>query len=316
VPIPKRDGDFVFFVSYGRKQGEHRFDEGVTSDGVLSWQSQPQQNFKNKQIRQFINHDEDKNSVYLFLRNSLKGKYLYLGRLKYLTHDKKREKPVFFQWQILDWHPPIELLKQVAYNPDSSGDDLDALAGSREKNNHLELIDVTFLKRDPLKEGVDTDLFQKFKKPDYAKQDANNRRLGELGELLVMEYERQFLLDRRKDSLAAKIKHVSKEEGDGAGYDILSYDIDGKEKFIEVKTTRGGLSTSFYLTSTEINRSTNNPNQFYLYRVFDFDITANTGKMYIIKGHLDDAIVLKPISYRAEVLPQQYLNKSSNEKIK
>ena len=40
IKIPQREGDFVF-VTYGQSQGEHQFDEGITPDGVLSWQSQP-----------------------------------------------------------------------------------------------------------------------------------------------------------------------------------------------------------------------------------------------------------------------------------
>jgi hypothetical protein len=43
LPIPHRPGGYVFFVTFGQSQGEHAFDEGITEDGILSWQSQPQQ---------------------------------------------------------------------------------------------------------------------------------------------------------------------------------------------------------------------------------------------------------------------------------
>jgi hypothetical protein len=29
--------------------------------------------------------------------------YTYLGRLRYLAHDRDRQQPVYFTWQILDW---------------------------------------------------------------------------------------------------------------------------------------------------------------------------------------------------------------------
>ncbi len=45
IKIPNREDDFVFFVTYGQSQGDHEFDEGITQDGVLSWQSQPSQTF-------------------------------------------------------------------------------------------------------------------------------------------------------------------------------------------------------------------------------------------------------------------------------
>ena len=32
--------------------------------------------------------------------------YTYLGKLKYITHDIDRKKPIHFQWQILDWDIP------------------------------------------------------------------------------------------------------------------------------------------------------------------------------------------------------------------
>ena len=106
IPIPQRPGDFVFFVTFGQHQGAHIFDEGITTEGVLSWQSQPKQSLRDHQIRQFICHDDLTNTIYLFLRTRKQGPYTYLGQLKYLSHDADRECPVWFQWQILDWSPP------------------------------------------------------------------------------------------------------------------------------------------------------------------------------------------------------------------
>ena len=111
VQIPGRDGDFVFFVTFGQRQANHIFEEGVTTEGVLTWQSQPKQRLSDRQIQQFINHNEDVNSIYLFLRTSRKKpKYTYLGKLKYLAHEKEQELPVHFQWQILDWNIPESIL--------------------------------------------------------------------------------------------------------------------------------------------------------------------------------------------------------------
>ena len=70
IKIPNRDGDFVFIVTYGQSQGDHDFDEGITSDGVLSWQSQPSQYLQNKVIHQLILHNDLTNNIYLFLREN------------------------------------------------------------------------------------------------------------------------------------------------------------------------------------------------------------------------------------------------------
>src|SRR3954469_8428689 len=114
VKIPGRPGDYIFFVTFGRQQANHTFDEGITADGVLRWQSQPRQGFADADIRTLIAHDETKHSVYLFLRTAAKRvgvstDYTYMGRLKYLVHDRDREKPVYFTWQILDWPLPIQV---------------------------------------------------------------------------------------------------------------------------------------------------------------------------------------------------------------
>jgi hypothetical protein len=52
VSIADRPGDFVFFVTFGKRQGAHTFDEGITEDGVLSWQSQPQQTLNDPRVVQ------------------------------------------------------------------------------------------------------------------------------------------------------------------------------------------------------------------------------------------------------------------------
>ena len=113
MPIPDRPGDFVFFVTLGQEQAGPVFDEGITEDGVLTWQSQPRQGLRHPQIWEFIEHDELKNSIYLFLRTRGGAKYTYLGELKYLSHDTERENPVYFQRQVLEWSPPEEMLDRI-----------------------------------------------------------------------------------------------------------------------------------------------------------------------------------------------------------
>ena len=41
------------------------------------------------------------------------------------------------------------------------------------------------------------------------------------------------------DDLARKVRWVSEEDGDGAGYDIASFGPDGRARLIEVETTNG-----------------------------------------------------------------------------
>jgi hypothetical protein len=89
IPLPDRSGDYVFLVTYGQSQGDHIFDEGISPEGFLRWQSQPRQTLTDSIIQQLIHHDEDRHSIYLFLRTTERQggaprPYTYLGRLKYI----------------------------------------------------------------------------------------------------------------------------------------------------------------------------------------------------------------------------------------
>ena len=75
IKIPNTDSDYVFIVTYGQSQGEHDFDEGITEDGVLSWQSQPSKKLQDKSIQALINHNEFNDNIYLFLREKKGEKY-------------------------------------------------------------------------------------------------------------------------------------------------------------------------------------------------------------------------------------------------
>lgn len=113
VPVPSRAGDFVLFVTFGQEQAGHIFDEWISEDGIINWQSQPRQSLADRQIQQFIRHDPARNTIYLFLRTQKVGLYTYLGRLAYHSHDPQRERPVWIQWRLLDWPIPEEVLHRM-----------------------------------------------------------------------------------------------------------------------------------------------------------------------------------------------------------
>ena len=92
--------------------------------------------------------------------------------------------------------------------------------------------------------------------------------------------------------------HKSIERGgDGYGYDILSYNDDGSERYIEVKTTKGDFNTPFYLSARELEFSKLHKDNYYLYRVYDYSLENKTGKITIIKGSMEE-YANYPIQYR------------------
>lgn len=136
-------------------------------------------------------------------------------------------------------------------------------------------------------------------KRDYLAREAGNRSLGLAGELLVMEYEARRLHEAGRKALADRIEHTSRIRGDGAGYDIQSFDFDGRERFIEVKTTAFLAETPFFLSQNEVEFSSHRSDQFHLYRLFDF---RKRPRMFTLPGAVDMTCKLDPVSYRATVL--------------
>lgn len=90
------------------------------------------------------------------------------------------------------------------------------------------------------------------RKCDVAARDERNRVLGRAGEELVLEHERASLAAAGRGDLARSVRWVSEEDGDGAGFDIASFDPDGRPRLIEVKTTNGWERTPFHITRNEL----------------------------------------------------------------
>lgn len=244
IRVPDRKNDWVFFVTYGREQGDHTFDESITYDGVLSWQSQPRYELDSDVIKDLIDFDDRVDNIYLFLRAKEGAKYAYFGRLGYLTHDTERQKPVYFQWQILDWPPSEAFLQQI---------DLTLIGKPEKLSETLTVMPINELviqeapRKSKRSEGVKTNEFRAKKSPDFGLIDSKNKKLGLEGELLVLEQEIKSLREINRHDLADKVVHVSVVEGDGAGHDIKSYDHLGNPKFIEIKTTKGSSTTPFFI---------------------------------------------------------------------
>ncbi len=105
---------------------------------------------------------------------------------------------------------------------------------------------------------------------NYLEREARNTSLGRAGELFVVEFEKARLIHSGSGSLADQVEHVSVSQGDGLGFDIRSFDSNGKDRLIEVKTTAGGKQTPFYVSRNEVHVSQEHESVYHLYRVFAF----------------------------------------------
>lgn len=131
---------------------------------------------------------------------------------------------------------------------------------------------------------------------DYLQREGQNRKLGHAGELAVVAFERRRLIAHGKSHLAAKVEHVSETQGDGLGYDVLSFDADGAKRMIEVKTTRYRSEIPFFVSNNEINASTYFRDAFHIYRLFQFESRPG---MYTLRGPVSDSCELRPTEYLA-----------------
>jgi hypothetical protein len=127
--------------------------------------------------------------------------------------------------------------------------------------------------------------------PMGAVQDFRNRRLGRAGEEWVLEAERTSLLRAGRGDLADQVVWTADVLGDGVGYDIDSFRIDGSPHRIEVKTTNFGPRTPFYITRWEVEVSGREAGAYSLYRVFDF---RSDPRLYRLTGRMDEAARLEP----------------------
>ena len=298
VRVPDRANDWVFFVTFGKEQGEHTFDESITEDGVLSWQSQPRYELNSDVIRALINHDERVSNIRLFLRTNKSSKYAYFGKLGYLKHDTDREKPVYFQWQVMDWPPSNEFLENIGLEL------IHESAKISEGSKIIHLYELLFLDKPQAKAkniGRKTNDFRTRKSPDYRLIDSKNKKLGLEGEFLVLAQEIKKLRDANKPNLAERVLHVSVVEGDGAGYDLRSFEVDGTPKFIEIKTTKGSATTHFFISPNELEFSKQHPVNYYLYKLYEFDNDTKTAKAFVLTGDLSNQISLIPTQFIAVI---------------
>jgi hypothetical protein len=133
---------------------------------------------------------------------------------------------------------------------------------------------------------------------NYLELEARNSSLGRAGEELVLRFEHERLWRAGERRLADRIEHVSNTQGDHLGYDILSFDADGRERLIEVKTTTFGASTPFFVSANQVATSAAHAETFQLYRLFSF---SRAPKLFTLPGALGKTCDLRAVEFEARV---------------
>lgn len=131
---------------------------------------------------------------------------------------------------------------------------------------------------------------------DVAGRDERNRALGRAGEERVLAHERAALRTAGRDDLARKVRWVSEEDGDGAGYDIASFATDGLPRLIEVKTTNGWERTPFHITRNELAVAEERRSEWRLFRLWNF---SRQPKAFELHPPLDAHVSLTATTFQA-----------------
>ena len=113
---------------------------------------------------------------------------------------------------------------------------------------------------------------KKTKKISIVKQSKQRRKtqeskkIGDAGEAYVYKYEYNKLIKANRSDLAKKIDmHCARYHY--PGWDITSYGLNGKEIYIEVKSTKGKVINDFDITDPEWQAAKKQGDKYHIYLV-------------------------------------------------
>ncbi|MBA9072612.1 hypothetical protein GGR22_000738 [Flavobacterium gossypii] len=129
---------------------------------------------------------------------------------------------------------------------------------------------------------------------DFQSKAKIQKDLGNAGEALVKQREIDFLKEKGLHEKASLVDIVK----DGKGYDVFSFDENGVEKFIEVKTTAGNEYSPFYLSENEIDFMRLHSNQYSIYRIYNYNAENNFGEFFELNGNVENQLLMAPTQYR------------------
>ena len=131
---------------------------------------------------------------------------------------------------------------------------------------------------------------------DFRLRESYNSNLSASGERFVMAFERARLREAGQKDKAKEVSWLSQTYGESFGYDIKSFEEDGSERYICVKTTNYGSRFPFTLSVQELERAQQNPKRYYIYRVFQMSRGA---RVFLLPATQLELKKLQPVAFRA-----------------
>lgn len=124
--------------------------------------------------------------------------------------------------------------------------------------------------------------------------------IGLAGEDWVVDYEKGDLKSNGYVELAERVERIS-QTNISAGFDVLSYELSGSEKFIEVKTT--ALSKlELYLSANELDVAKEYKNRYWIYFLSEIYGIPKLVKIHNPFAQLGNLLSLTPTNFRVHLL--------------
>jgi Domain of unknown function (DUF3883) len=133
---------------------------------------------------------------------------------------------------------------------------------------------------------------------DFEMRDREMRTVGRAGEEFVFRLEKSRLTKLGRPDLAKRVEWVADSVGEGAGFDVLSWDERerNRELFIEVKTTNFSRYQPFLISRNEVAFSSDHAENYSLYRIFNFRLQP---KLFRLAGSVEETVRLDPCLFEA-----------------
>lgn len=136
------------------------------------------------------------------------------------------------------------------------------------------------------------------KKIDHVEKQNRNQEIGRLGEIIVMSEEIKKLKQLGRDDLAKKVKQVSLKD-DSLGFDILSFNEEGKEIHIEVKATVSNPDkVDFYISDNEFQVAQKD-DSYAIYLIYNVD--TKYPKIHILDKTVLNPQNMTPVNYKVRL---------------
>lgn len=266
-------------------QSNHAFVEKAAETlGVFTYRHQYKRSLHNKKLLNYRNElvFEESSSVQIRIPEIIKERWTDRLRQRIKT-PKSRSK---FSYTTLGAIKPETKPKQQRSSQTASSSKPAVTNTNPPQTDKAESIwNVTSVDEIPKKKVRKSSTVRTIKASDKFWEALGSKRIeiGKKGEMLVMEYERRRITREYGKLFLSYLKYSALIEGDGLGYDIASY-FDDQEIFIEVKTTTGDFWNGLIFTKNELESMRRLGDRYFLYRIFHFDKSSNTGKLKIFNG--------------------------------